>query len=386
MNFIVFVLNICVGLVISAIMIIYPALTRKSFLFGVEIPMEAQSAPGSAAIKKRYIMYCVYGGVALLAMMIYQYVLYPDFTLIAGLYYPFLYVALHTALYVSCWKRSARLKEDMGWTVPAKAFAETKSSHTRGTLADFPWLWYIISLIIILFGIIATLIAYPGLPDRIPTHFDINMRPDAWSDKSLLTAMTLPLINLATFALMWLTGVMVVRARLQIDQERPALSFAQHKAYRARMGHSTGFLTLGLAITLTLTGFLSIWPEFYIPFWLVLALPFIASAPLMYYTIASGQGGCRIKIDPRELLFVADADTRGAPLAAGAMPRDCDKYWILGMFYYNPDDPAYIVENRFGNKLGFNYARLPVKAGVSVLALSMVITYAWITDILLAAM
>jgi hypothetical protein len=43
-----------------------------------------------------------------------------------------------------------------------------------------------------------------------------------------------------------------------------------------------------------------------------------------------------------------------------------DQHWALGMFYHNPDDPARIVENRFGNGVGFNYAYLSVKIGAAV--------------------
>ncbi|WP_225872663.1 DUF5808 domain-containing protein [Pedobacter frigoris] len=32
------------------------------------------------------------------------------------------------------------------------------------------------------------------------------------------------------------------------------------------------------------------------------------------------------------------------------------KYWKLGLFYYNPDDPAVFVEKRFGIGFDFNWA------------------------------
>jgi uncharacterized membrane protein len=53
------------------------------------------------------------------------------------------------------------------------------------------------------------------------------------------------------------------------------------------------------------------------------------------------------------------------------------------MFYHNPEDPAYIIENRFGTNISFNYSRLPVKIGAALLALGLVAVYAWITAMLL---
>ena len=38
--------------------------------------------------------------------------------------------------------------------------------------------------------------------------------------------------------------------------------------------------------------------------------------------------------------------------------RDDDKYYIGGMFYFNPSDPSNIVTKRMGNGLDFNYAHI----------------------------
>jgi uncharacterized membrane protein len=54
-----------------------------------------------------------------------------------------------------------------------------------------------------------------------------------------------------------------------------------------------------------------------------------------------------------------------------------DKYWALGLFYHNPDDPACFVGNRFGGNIGFNYSRLPVKIGVTLGIAVTAATYVW---------
>ena len=59
--------------------------------------------------------------------------------------------------------------------------------------------------------------------------------------------------------------------------------------------------------------------------------------------------------------------------------RGDDKYWKLGAFYYNPDDPALMIENRFGVSIDLNYAH-PAAKVVTVLAVVMLVAlYAWIT-------
>jgi uncharacterized membrane protein len=89
--------------------------------------------------------------------------------------------------------------------------------------------------------------------------------------------------------------------------------------------------------------------------------------------VVSGQGGCKIKCVVYEKLNVDCTQT--APLTGG---RSDDSRWILGLFYYNPDDPAYIIEDRFGSNLGFNFSRLPVKIGVVIGLVGLIVLYVWL--------
>jgi uncharacterized membrane protein len=52
---------------------------------------------------------------------------------------------------------------------------------------------------------------------------------------------------------------------------------------------------------------------------------------------------------------------RWGPMSIDAPPvgdRTPDRYWRLGMFYVNPDDPAIFVEKRFGIGYTLNFAHL----------------------------
>jgi len=379
-NFICFIINLCIVVLVGALLPFLPALTRRSFLFGVKIPLEEQGCPEAKKMKRNYVAVCLSGAAVILALVIAQYAVMPGITVAATLYFPLLFVAVQMAAFVPNWKKAVRLKEARGWQTTASVFADTKSSQSRGNLSELSWVWYILSLGIIFASVIVTVVKYPGLPDRIPTHFDVNMRPDAWADKSWLAVMTMPLVNLGTLLILWLTGFMVVRAKRQIDPQKPELSFAQHRIYRRRMGHSAGFLALGFTTGLALLGCMSIWPDFILPFWLMMTLFFAPVVPLVAISVASGQGGCKIK--PKSIAETDTVKTGGLPAAEKAPGRGDDKYWALGLFYHNPDDPAYLVEDRFGSNLGFNYSRLPVKIGVAISLLAFIAVYAWMTVLL----
>ena len=376
-NLVCFITNLAVAVLVGAFLLIIPALTRKSYLFGVKIPLEEHACSEAKNMKKRYATVCLLGTAVILALTVIQFLIIPNITLVATMYFPLLFVAVQMAAFVPNWKQAVKLKEERGWKVSGSTFAETKSSHSRGNLSELPWLWYALSLILILASVIIALVKYPGLPDNIPTHFDFNMQPDSWTEKSLLVVMMMPLINLATTLMMWLVGFMIVRAKLQIDPQNPVLSFAQHHIYRRRMGHGMGFLTLGLASMMALIGLTILYPNVHFPFWLMIALIVIPTVPVVVIPIQSGQGGCKIK--PKEI----DPKTADKPynqsISGDAVGRGDDKYWALGLFYHNPDDPAYIVEDRFGSNFGFNYSRLPVKIGVIAALLAFVAVYTWIT-------
>ena len=375
-NFICFITNIAVTLLCGLLMLIIPTLTRKSYLFGVKVPIEKQSCSEAKGLKKRYTTICMAGFVAILALVFAQYLFFPDITLVSVMYFPFLFVAAQMSAFIPNWKSALKLKKERGWKVSSSVFAETKSSYSRGNLSELPWIWYAGSFIIIFISFILALVKFPSLPNLIPTHFDINMQPDAWSDKSFLSVSAMPLINFATLILMWAVGLMFVKAKLQIDPQNPALSFTQHRIYRRRIGHSLGFITFGLTASMALIGLLSIYPDLNIPFVPLISFTSISIIPTIVVPIISGQSGCKIK--PKN--FIKNiTENSGDSQSNDTVEYNDDKYWALGMFYHNRNDPAYIVEDRFGGNLGFNYARLPVKIGIAALIPAFIAMYVLIT-------
>lgn len=54
-----------------------------------------------------------------------------------------------------------------------------------------------------------SLYIYPALPERIPRHFGPGGAPDAWTDRTLLSWLLLPLIGVASTVLMYLIGALL---------------------------------------------------------------------------------------------------------------------------------------------------------------------------------
>lgn len=381
LNFALFITNIGIAVLVGVLLPIIPILTRKSFLFGVKVPIEAQDTEDAKKLRKRYITICLAGVVVLLALIVLQYIIAPDMTLLFMMYFPLLFVALQALAYIPNWKRAKALKEEHGWEAPSAVFAETKSSHSRGDISQMPWIWYILSFVLVVASVVVILVEYQHLPDMIPTHWDANMQPDAWSEKSYMTVLMMPLINLSMLVFMWVVGFVYVRAKLQIDAQNPQMSFAQHRIYRRRMGHCIGFMALCLVVMFMVISLMSVYEDMPLSLGVIIWVIILGTVPLVVVSVASGQGGCKIKPSAADLETAGDTGVVKA--AGGAYGRLDDKRWALGLFYHNPDDPAIIVEDRFGNNLGLNYSRLPVKVFVVFGALVFVAAYIWITVVAL---
>ncbi|MCL2151195.1 MAG: DUF1648 domain-containing protein [Coriobacteriia bacterium] len=376
-----FLANLAITVSVGVFALIIPNLTRKSFLFGVKIPQEQRDKPEAKRLVQRYIKICIAFVSGMLVLESVQYLLAPELSMVAMLYYPLLFIPLQLVAFVPNWRAARQLKESQGWQTSESAFAETESSYSRGTLAALPKAWYAASLAVSVVCVAISLLAYPQLPDRIPTNLDFNMQPNAWVDKSLPSVLALPLMNVALTLVFLLVGVMFVKARLQIDPQHPELSFAQHRLYRRLIGHGFGYMSFAMATGLALLFYAMAFGWYNNTFWLIVALLFSPVVVIVAVIIRAGQGGGKLM----PAIATAEAPAASARVPAASLPaRSDDQYWLFGLFYFNRNDPAYILEDRFGANIGFNYARRPVQLGVAVSLVLLVAIYIWMTVMLLA--
>jgi len=387
-NTILLITNLFLFVLCAGLFIIIPYLTRKSFLFGVKIPAEEAGCKEAVQMKKSYIITCLLGSLILFTVCVVQYLFWPEKTLIATLYLPLLIIPLYLIAFVPNWKKAVLLKEEKKWAVSGTLYADTQSSQARGDLSSIPFAWYIISGLIVIAIFIATIARYPLLPDFFPVHFDINMEPDRWAQKSMWSVLQMPLFSLGLLIMMFFVSITIVKAKLQIDPNNPKLSFAQHRVYRRRMGHAIGFITLVIILLMIFPSLIILIPDSSsLAFlsgealgWIITILSILSVVPIIVVIIITGQGGCKVKIKPEDLNNESDNTAfSGKSKIPG---RGDDKHWLLGMFYYNYDDPAIVIEARFGSKISFNFAHLPVKIGVGIMALALIALYVWMTVLL----
>ncbi|GHU41701.1 membrane protein [Clostridia bacterium] len=379
LNLFCFLVNLSIVLLCGVFIAIIPILTRQSYLFGVQVSPEVQEESVVKSMKKRYYIFVAMGTFLLLTVVTAQFFLVPKVTLLATLYVPFLFIIVQLMAFLPNRRAALQLKEERNWQLPdtEEAFSGNNPTYTQGNLSELPFSYYIVGLALVVVGVVIALFQYPSLSDAIPTHFNFQMEPDAWSAKSVLNVLMMPLINLGTLFILWLTGVSIVKVKLQTDPHNFPLSFAQHRMYRRRLGHGMGALALGIVVMFLLMEFNMFWPKLHIPLALVLAVCLIPAIVLVVLSLSAGQGGKNLH--PVKNFGYKDTGIEHVFTSIAPKGRNEDKYWFLGMFYHNSADCAILVEDRFGNNIGLNYGRRCVKIGVVIGVVVFVLLYVWLT-------
>lgn len=329
---------------------INPYITRKAICFGVCIPEDAHSNPEIIGIKKSYRnKVLLFGGLlsipSLLPAIIIQNENAYSF-LPAGI---LLMVAIMYILYFKYHNQVKHMKSKMNWIDESPQIVIVDTSFRNKKFVASP-LWFISYVLVIIITIISTYVLYDTIPNRIPTGWDFSGEVKGWMQKSYKTLLWAPMVQAFIMIIMVFSYWMIGKAKQIIDPTDPGKSAHQNRRFRYLW--SIYIIATGFVLT-AMIGFIQI-----SMFGVVKSKLIISGLPLVVVfgivtgsiilSLTTGQGGSR--------LFTNKA---GAGSTAGnkISRRDDDKYWVLGLFYYNPEDPSFVVEKRFGIGWTNNWAR-----------------------------
>jgi uncharacterized membrane protein len=181
------------------------------------------------------------------------------------------------------------------------------------------------------------------LPARLPVHWGWDGRPDRWIEGTPTAAAAVLAANFAVLSVLAATILLIAYRTRRIATAGPA---AQAELRFRRL---TIWTLITAQFLLAMTGAWVVLPAF---------APWILLAPVIVLTvllIRMGQGGART--------------ARDAP----AGDRTPDRCWKWGLVYVNPDDPALIVEKRFGIGYTLNFAHPAAWAIMAALLLPLVL-------------
>ena len=338
---------IVIDIVIIGACAFVPYITRKTELFGVSLPSSEIDLPQLGKLRAGYRNTMLILGVVFIiaSAVIGAFGDWSDlWALYAWLGLMALYLVASFVFYLTRHKTMKRIKAEMGWADIQKP-AVVVASTTPAAKDVISSAWLLLYPLIILLSLAALWLVWPQIPDPAPTHFSMDGQGDAWTEKG--PRLWVPILAINVFLAVVMIGVhYVTRAtRRQIDAANPEESLARDMLFRRYMSIAIlamGVLTLvymNILQILTLTGTM-VSTEVII---FTIAFMLVLIAGIIFFMFRIGQGGSRLDLQKKE--------------AHHAQNYDDDKYWILGLFYFNPADPAVFVEKRFGLGMTANLAR-----------------------------
>lgn len=339
------ILNSVVLITLFIMGLLMPELTRKEIFFGIRIPEGTGEKDELKAIKidykRNYVLSCGIYIVLLVAAMAY---FNSVFIFTFGI---LLYLLLSFANYYAAYTKVKSLKSKQNWEQDKKQVVAVDTGF-RNKKMLVSAMWFLVPLCILIVNVVIVMTHYNSLPNRIPLHLNEAGIVDRWTNKSYASVLEQPAIQLILIVFMFMIYKFIGIAKQQISVANPEESREQNRLFRLRWSGFIIFMTtlitvsfmiinlksLGiLAISNSLANVISMW------FVVVIILTSIT------LSVATGQGGSRIKI-------VAAKDKKD-----GFIDRNDDRYWKFGTVYYNPNDPAFMVEKRFGVGWTVNFGR-----------------------------
>lgn len=207
----------------------------------------------------------------------------------------------------------------------------------------------IVQLVIVLISVAVIGFFYNRIPNQFPIHWNSQNIPDRSVEKSPLSVMMMPAMQLLMIPVLAFSHYAFIKSKQKLLANYPQITSYQSKKFRRAW--SINFLVTSIAtqLLLTSTNFFSLFFAEDMAFgWMGLLIGIFILGIVGYSSFLTwkyGQGG--------EKLVFSEIDEPVEEVTE----VDEEKYWKLGVFYYNPEDPSIFVEKRFGIGSTINLAR-----------------------------
>jgi uncharacterized membrane protein len=188
------------------------------------------------------------------------------------------------------------------------------------------------------------------IPQRFPVHWGINGQPNGWATRSvsgvygllLAAAIICALLGSLAYAIMvWTRHVCASGLYAQAESRFRHAQIGVLLLVEYFIAFTLSGIPL-LSLRQDTTRMPSVTP--------VIAGTFVFVLAIIGVLIYTGQGGARLA----KAAAGPSGAAESAPIAGDRTPDQC---WKVGVFYVNPDDPAILVEKRFGIGYTLNFGR-----------------------------
>lgn len=316
-----------------------PYFVRRTESFGVSIPSDVFDHPELKALRRKFAAIMLITGLIFCAgsLLFWDHIEWTASAAVIG------YLIVFFVIYIRFHRQMKKLKQTNKWFETKKqAIAVDLNFQNKRTIVSNGW--FSIGLLIWIATVICTFVFYDRIPDPIPMQYDFQGNVTNWADKSMMSVMSMPLTQLIMLVIFIFVNTIISKSKQQLDPSDPETSAQHNLIFRRRW--SIFIVSMGNAMVL-LFAFIQLFFMFTIDMmWTMMATTILVGGTIAWALILSvttGQGGSRIQ--------------KKAASSSDKINRDDDQHWKLGMFYFNPDDPALFLEKRFGVGWTVNLAR-----------------------------
>lgn len=346
-------------MLVAVVQSFLPQFSGEGTHLGVRFSAENSSRPEIKSITRQYVWITL--GLGLL-LGVATYGVVGQFALNYGLQVAVMLIAIALLLFPIVWanRRLSRLKSEWHDEGPRRVI--TVSSRISGKKVGLSGngLWiYLVSFFVIVLGTAYTLINYDRLPEMIPTHFNIQGQADAWSEKSLLTALTPSLVNLLLLVTILASNIALLSAKQKLEPADPEGSLNRYLKARKIWTYYLGGMTLAFIAPIQfgstdmMFGGEGLAGAFV---WIILGVTVLTIVGAIVIGVKVGTVGEKLS---------------GAGVAS--FDADDDRWKLGGLVYYNKEDPAAFVPKRLGVGMTINVGSPGGRLAMVILVLLIVL-------------
>ncbi len=335
---------------LAALQMAIPFIVKRTVVFGVTIPVDEVKNVQLRQFKKLYAFLTFLISIGVLAIyFIWSSTTTPseNHLIFAEFFIPFVILFISMTLYFYFHMKVTTLKKQRQWFKDRKQI-RVSELNLRTKDEMLPWMAYIVPMVITVGLVVFTLFHYNSLPDQIPTHWGPDGKPDAFTGKTYLSALTLPLVLLVMNAMFLGINELTRNSGIKLSAGNVKASRIRQLCLRKYTSWLLFLISILVSMLFTFLQFTTLY-ENSVSNLLIITIPLAFSALVLIGTVILA-----IKVGKKDSDLDVEVINEDSHEVINA---DEDQYWKGGLFYYNPEDPSIFVEKRFGVGWTLNFAR-----------------------------
>lgn len=254
---------------------------------------------------------------------------------------PIIFIALHSVNWFVARRSVRRRKFANGWLDDEETKVREAGHSFMLPVLTLPLYLYTGGWLALLLAAIYLDTSWDSMPVQIPIHFDPGFKTDTWAPRNGGSVYFLTFLGLA-LSLVFLLICLFIRLP----------SFTRGKAFRtshvatlATAIHALSWLQCLITLSFAYNQVAYLLPTLH-DYEKPVSISSLVACVIMFVG-----GLCYV------ILQTGRYEHAARELFPDQLDDDDKKFYILGMFYYNPTDMRVLVNDRFGVGLDFNWAR-----------------------------